>query len=156
MELKEIMVQNVVTIEPDESVKEAAKRMNLYGIGCLIVVAKGNGKVVGILTERDILAKVVETSKNAGKTRVNEIMSTKLVVGLPDMDVVDAARMMLQKKIKKLPVVSDSKLVGLVTFTDIVSTVRMEPEMMKVIKDLTKSGWLPPKSMKNIIEFYIA
>jgi len=154
MELKDIMVKSVVTIEPNESVKEAAKRMNLYGIGCLIVVDKG--KVAGIFTERDILTKVVETSKNAGKTKVSEIMSTKLVVGTPDMDVVDAARMMLQKKIKKLPVVTDSQLVGLVTFTDIVRTVRMEPEMMNVIKDLTKSGWLPPKSMKNIIEFYIA
>lgn len=154
MELKDIMVKNVVTAEADESVKEAAKRMNLYGIGCLIVVDKG--KVVGIFTERDILIKVVEASKNAGKTKVSEIMSTKLVVGSPDMDVVDAARMMLQKKIKKLPVVTDSKLVGLVTFTDIVRTVRMEPEMLNVIKDLTKSGWLPPKSMKNIIEFYIA
>lgn len=154
MELKDIMVKSVVTIESDKSVKEAAKRMNLYEIGCLIVVDKG--KVVGILTERDILTKVVETSRNARKTKVSKIMSTKLVVGAPDMDVVDAARMMLQKKIKKLPVVIDSKLVGLVTLTDIVRTVRMEPGMMNVIKDLTKSGWLPPKSMKNIIEFYIA
>jgi CBS domain-containing protein len=154
MELKDIMVQSVVTVESDQPVKEAAKRMNLYGIGCLIVISKG--KVAGILTERDILSKVVETSKNAGKTKVSEIMSSKLVVGSPNMDVVDAARMMLQKKIKKLPVVVEGKLVGLVTFTDIVRTVRMEPEMLNAIKDLTKSGWLPPKSMKNIIEFYIA
>jgi CBS domain-containing protein len=154
MELKDIMVQSVVTVESDQPVKEAAKRMNLYGIGCLIVISKG--KVSGILTERDILSKVVETSKNAGKTKVSEIMSSKLVVGSPNMDVVDAARMMLQKKIKKLPVVVEGKLVGLVTFTDIVRTVRMEPEMLNAIKDLTKSGWLPPKSMKNIIEFYIA
>jgi len=98
----------------------------------------------------------VEPSKNAQKTKVAEIMSKKLVFGTPNMDIIDAARLMLQKKIKKLPVVTDSKLVGLVTFTDIVRTVRMEPEMMNAIKDLTKSGWLPPKSMKNIIEFYIA
>jgi len=148
------MVQNVVTIQSGESVKEAAKRMNLYSIGSLIIVDKG--KVVGILTERDILIKVVEASKNAAKTKVGEVMSKKLVVASPDMDVVDAARMMLQRKIKKLPIVTDSKLVGLVTFTDIVRTVRMEPEMMNAIKELTKSGWLPPKSMKNIIEFYIA
>jgi len=154
MELKDIMVQKVVTVDPDATVKEAAKLMNLCEIGSLMVV--GKGKVVGIVTERDILRKIVETSKNAGKVKVREIMSTKLVVGTPNMDVVDAARMMLQKKIKKLPVVTDSKLVGLVTLTDIVRTVRMEPEMMEVIKDLTKSGWLPPKSMKNIIEFYIA
>ena len=149
MELKDIMVQSVVAIEPGRSAKQAAKRMNLYKIGCLIVVNKG--KAVGILTERDILKKVVEPSKNAEKTKVREIMSTKLVVGAPDMDVVDAARMMLQKKIKKLPVVTNNKLVGLVTFTDIVRTMRMEPEIFNAIKDLIKSGWLPPKSMKNII-----
>jgi CBS domain-containing protein len=149
MELKDIMVQSVVAIEPGRSVKQAAKRMNLYKIGCLIVVNKG--KAVGILTERDILKKVVEPSKNAEKTKVREIMSTKLVVGAPDMDVVDAARMMLQKKIKKLPVVTNNKLVGLVTFTDIVRTMCMEPEIFNAIKDLIKSGWLPPKSMKNII-----
>jgi CBS domain-containing protein len=154
MELKDIMVQNVVTIEPEQSVKEAATRMNLYEIGCLIVVDKSG--VAGIVTERDILVKLVEASKNAGKTKVKEIMSAKLVTGTQDMDVVDVARLMLKKKIKKLPVVTDSKLVGLVTFTDIVRTVRMEPEMMNTIKNLTKSGWLPPKNMKNIIEFYTA
>jgi CBS domain-containing protein len=144
MELKDIMVQSVVAIEPERSVKQAAKRMNLYKIGCLIVVNKG--KAVGILTERDILKKVVEPSKNAEKTKVGEIMSTKLVVGAPDMDVVDAARMMLQKKIKKLPVVTNNKLVGLVTFTDIVRAMRMEPEIFNAVKDLIKSGWLPPKT----------
>jgi CBS domain-containing protein len=154
MELRDIMVPNVVTIESDKFVKEAAERMNLYEIGCLVVVDKGK-EAVGILTERDILRKTVETSKNAGKIRVSEIMTAKLVVGTPDMEVVDAARLMLKRKIKKLPVVTDNKLVGIVTFTDIVRTIRMEPEIMNVINDLIKSGWLPPKSMKNIIEFYI-
>jgi CBS domain-containing protein len=149
MELKDIMVQNVVAIGPGKSVKQAAKRMNLYNIGCLIVVNKG--KAVGIVTERDILKKVVEPSKNSEKTKVREIMSMKPVVGAPDMGVVDAARMMLQKKIKKLPVVVNNKLVGLVTFTDIVRTMRMEPEIYNAVKDLIKSGWVPPKSMKGII-----
>jgi len=152
MELKDIMVQNVITVNPNTTVKAAAKLMNQHNIGCLIVV--GKGKVVGIVTERDILRKIVEASKNPEKTKVSEIMSTKLLVAAPNMDVVDAAKMMLQRKIKKLPIVTNKKLVGLVTLTDIARTVRIEPEIMNVIKDLTKSGWLPPKSMKNIVEFY--
>jgi CBS domain-containing protein len=152
MELKDIMVKNAVTVEPDQSVREAAKRMNLYEIGCLIVVGKDG--VCGILTERDILVKVVEAAKNAAKTKVEEIMSTKLVMGTPDMDVVDAARLMLKKKIKKLPVTTNGKLAGLVTFTDIVRTVRMEPEMMNAIKDFSREGLLAPKSMKTLIEVY--
>ena len=152
MELKDIMVKNAVTVEPDQSVREAAKRMNLYEIGCLIVVGKDG--VCGIVTERDILIKVVEASKNAEKTKVKEIMSTKLVMGTPDMDVVDAARLMLKKRIKKLPVTTNGKLAGLVTFTDIVRTVRMEPEMMNAIKDFSREGLLAPKSMKTLIEVY--
>jgi CBS domain-containing protein len=152
MELKDIMVRNVVTIDSEASVKEAAKHMNLYEIGCLIVMDKD--KVSGILTERDLLTKVVEAAKNADKTKVKDITSTKLVTGTSDMDVVDAARLMLKKKIKKLPIVNNGKLVGLVTFTDIVRTVRFEPGMMNAIKDLSREGLLAPKSMKTLIEVY--
>jgi len=152
MELKDIMVKNVITVNPNATVKDATKLMNKHNIGCLIVV--GKGKVVGIVTERDILRKIVETSKNPEKTKISEIMSTKLLVAAPNMDVVDAAKIMLQRKIKKLPIVTNKKLVGLVSLTDIARTVRIQPEMMNVIKDMIKSGWLPPKSMKNIIEFY--
>jgi len=152
MELKDIMVKNVITVNPNATVKNAAKLMNQHNIGCLIVV--GKGKVVGIVTERDILRKIVEASKDPEKTKISEIMSTKLLVAAPNMDVVDAAKMMLQRKIKKLPIVTNKKLVGLVSLTDIARTVRIEPEIMNVIKDMVKSGWLPPKSMKNIIDFY--
>jgi len=152
MELKDIMVKNVITVNPNATVKDATKLMNKHNIGCLIVVSKG--KVVGIVTERDILRKIVEASKDPEKTKISEIMSTKLLVAAPNMDVVDAAKMMLQRKIKKLPIVTNKKLVGLVSLTDIARTVRIEPEIINVIKDMVKSGWLPPKSMKNIIEFY--
>lgn len=152
MELKDIMVKNVITVTPNATVKSAAKLMNSHNIGCLIVV--GNSKVVGIVTERDILRKIVEACKDPEKTKVNEIMSRKLLVAAPNMDVVDAAKMMLQRKIKKLPIVTNKKLVGLVSLTDIARTVRIQPEMMNAIKDLIKSGWLPPENMKNIIQFY--
>lgn len=152
MELKDIMVRNVVTIDSEASVKEAAKHMNLYEIGCLIVMDKD--KVSGILTERDLLTKVVEAAKNADKTKVKDITSTKLVTGTSDMDVVDAARLMLNKKIKKLPIVNNGKLVGLVTFTDIVRTVRLEPGMMNTFREFSREGLLAPKSMKTLIEVY--
>jgi CBS domain-containing protein len=152
MELKEIMVRNVVTVDSQASVREAAKQMNLYEIGCVIVMDKDN--VSGILTERDLLTKVLEASKNAEKTKVKDVMSTKLVTGTSDMDVVDAARLMLKKKIKKLPIVNKGKLMGLVTFTDIVRTVRIEPGMMNTIREFSREGLLAPKSMRTLIEVY--
>ena len=152
MELKDIMVRNVVTIDSEASVKEAARHMNLYEIGCLIVMNKD--KVSGILTERDLLTKVVEAARNAEKTKVKDITTNNLVTGTSDMEVVDAARLMLRKKIKKLPIVDGGKLVGLVTFTDIVRTVRLEPGMMNTIREFNREGLLAPKSMRTLIEVY--
>jgi len=71
------------------------------------------------------------------------------------MEIPDAVRLMLHKKIKKLPIVVEGKLIGLVTLTDIARTTRIEPQMMNVIKELRKNGWLPPKHMKKILDFYV-
>lgn len=153
MEVEDIMVQKVITVDPNASVKEAARLMNKHEIGSLIVV--GQGQVMGIMTERDLLKKVVEVGKNPGKTKVNEIMSKRLVVGSSHMEIPDAVRLMLQKKIKKLPIVTEGKIIGLVTLTDIARTTRIEPQMIGVIKELRKNGWLPPKHMKKVLDFYV-
>ena len=153
MEIEDIMVQKVITIDANTTISDAAKLMNIHEIGCLIVTEKG--KVVGVVTERDVLRKVVEQSKNPKKTKTSEIMSKRLVVGTPHMEIPDAVRLMLQKKIKKLPIVIDGKVVGLVTLTDIARTTRIEPQMIGVIKELRKNGWLPPKHMKKVLDFYV-
>lgn len=153
MEIEDIMVQKVITIDSNATVREAARLMNRQEIGSLIVVKQG--KVVGIMTERDLLKKVVEHFRNPEKTKVHEIMSRRLVVGTPRMEIPDAVRLMLQKKIKKLPIVVDGTIVGLITLTDIARTTRIEPQMIGVIKELRKNGWLPPKHMKKILDFYV-
>jgi len=153
MEVEDIMVRKVITVDPNASVKEAARLMNRHEIGCLIVV--GQGQVMGIMTERDLLKKVVELGKNPEKTKVHDIMSKRLVVGTPRMEIPDVVRLMLQKKIKKLPIVTEGKIIGLVTLTDIARTTRIEPQMIGVIKELRKNGWLPPKHMKKVLDFYV-
>jgi CBS domain-containing protein len=153
MEVEDIMVSKVITIDANATVKEAARLMNRHEIGSLIALQKG--QVVGIMTERDLLKKVVEQSKNPAKTKVHEIMSKRLFVGTPNMEIPDAVRLMLQKKIKKLPIVVEGKIVGLVTLTDVARTTRIEPQMIGVIKELRKNGWLPPKHMKKVLDFYV-
>jgi len=153
MEIADVMVHDVITIDVRASVQKAAKVMNRHEIGCLIVVRQG--KVVGIMTERDLLKKVVERYRNPQRTKVQDVMSKRLIVGTPSMEIPDAVRLMLQKKIKKLPIVVDGKLLGLITLTDIARTTRVEPQMIGVIKELRKNGWLPPKHMKKVLDFYI-
>ena len=152
MYVKEVMVQEVIKVRVDATVKEAVEIINKHEIGCLIVTK--NGETIGIMTERDVLKRVIPKSKNPEKTKVSEIMSTPLIVGGPDMYIEDAARLMFKKNIKKLPIMENGKLVGLLTLSDIARIVHIQ-SLVKVIRELSEKGWLPPKRMKKVIDIYI-
>lgn len=154
LDIKEIMVENVVCIDADSAVRDAVVLMNLHGIGCLI--AADRGKAVGIITERDVLKRVVAQSKDADKTKVSEIMSKPIIVGGPDMFVEDATKLILSKNIKKLPVMKNGRIVGIVTLSDIARAANVEPKIAKVIEELKKNGWLPTRKMEKVVNFYVA
>lgn len=118
--LRKIIIENVVTIGPRATVKEAAELMNLHEIGCVVVVH--SEKPIGILTERDMLKRIICGAKESGKAKVIDIMSKPLIAALPDMHAGDAAKLMFERNIKKLPVVENGRLVGLVTLTDLLRT----------------------------------
>lgn len=130
--VQNIMVSNVITTERRTLVIDAVKIMNQHGIGCLVVME--NGSPVGIVTERDLLKRVLGQSKNPKKIGVQEIMSSPLIVAKPDMEIDEVTKLMFGRKIKKLPIVEDGKLVGLVTFTDLLS---FQPSLIRVVKELT-------------------
>lgn len=153
MSVKDIMTEEVITVEPDARVRDAVELMDKNEIGCLVVAREG--KPVGIITERDVLKKIVCQSKNPEQVRVSEIMSKPLLFGKVDMDLPEAARLLLKRNVKKLPIVDGEKLVGLITLTDIVRVDHVEPELIKIIKQLRKNGWVPPKRMKKTIGLYI-
>ena len=154
LDVKEIMVEKVVSIRVDATVKEAVKIMNKYEIGCLIVAKKG--EAIGIITERDVLKRIISKSKDPEVTKVSEIMSKPLIFGGPDMYVEDAARLMFKRNIKKLPIRKNGQLVGLITLSDVARVAHIQPQIVKVIEELSKKGWLPPRRMKKIVDFYIA
>lgn len=151
LRLEDVMVGEVVTVEADVAVEEAVKIMNKHEIGCLIVMNKEVDKPVGIVTERDLLKRVLVELKDPRKTKVSEIMSKPLIFGTPHMDVEVAARLMFKKKIKKLPVVENGNLVGLVTLTDL---ARVQPEMIRILRKLSVKQ-LPPKRMKKVLDYYV-
>ena len=149
LNVEDVMVEEVVTVEADATVQEAVDLMNKYEIGCLIVVLKG--KPVGIVTERDMLSRVLAKSRDPGKIEVSEVMSTPLIVGKPEMEVEDAVRLMFKMKIKKLPVVYRRRLLGLVTLTDL---TRVQPQIIKILKKLSVTE-LPPKRLKKVVDYYV-
>jgi CBS domain-containing protein len=149
LKVGDVMVRAVITIDENASVKEAADIMNQFEIGSIIATRKG--KAVGIITERDLLKRIVAEGKNAKKTRVKDIMSSPLVVITPNTDLEEAAHLMFEKKIKKLPVTDQNRLVGLVSLTDI---ARFQPEIIKILQKLAAIQDTP-KSIKKVLEYYI-
>jgi signal-transduction protein with cAMP-binding, CBS, and nucleotidyltransferase domain len=147
--VKDVMITQVMTVDVGVTVREAAKKMSESGIGSLITVE--NGRTVGILTEGDMLKRVIAEGKDPVKTTVKEIMSSPLVVAGPNMDLGVAVELMFQKKIKQLPVVQDNKLIGLITLTDI---ARGAPEMLKIIKELAAKQAVP-RNIQKVIDRYI-
>jgi len=118
LKVEDVMVRDVITVGAGATVKKAVGLMDKYEIGCLVVMKRA--KPVGIVTERDMLKRVLAGLKDPEKVKVREIMSKPLVAVKPQMDIVDAAGIMLGRRIKKLPVVENGCLIGLVTLTDLV------------------------------------
>jgi CBS domain-containing protein len=118
--VKDIMTKEVVTIDPNKSVFEAAELMSSEGLGCVIVVIKAFP--VGIITERDIVRRIV--AKRASlDVKVTEVMTKTLITVDPDTSLKDAARVMSTNKIRRLPVLKNNKLVGIVVASDFVRNV---------------------------------
>lgn len=135
MKIESLMVRNVITVQPDACVYDAVKLMGKNKIGCLVAVYKG--KIVGILTERDLLERVLEKCKNPKETMVSEIMTKQVIVGKPDMELVETTRLMLKNKVKKLPIAKGNRLVGIFTLTDIARATTVDNETLELIEKLS-------------------
>jgi CBS domain-containing protein len=119
MKIKEI-IKNVKTISPGDTVKEAASVMSRHNIGSLVVV-NSKKKVVGIVTERDIIEKVNARDKLASRVSIEDIMTSKVITIDANALIDDAVYLMVKHRIKKLPVLDNNELIGIVTSTDIVA-----------------------------------
>jgi CBS domain-containing protein len=132
MKIEQAMTKSVVTLQEDVSAYEAVKLMNENRIGCLVVLQYG--QVVGIVTERDMLERVLEKCKNPKETKVTEIMTKRVIVGKPSMQLDEAAKLMFENRVKKLPIVDGNHLVGLVTLTDLARIASLDKNSMELIE----------------------
>jgi len=131
--VRDIMRRNVKTVRTDDSVHAAVLKMNKFQIGSVIVT--NNGRAVGIITERNILERIVEPRLDPGTIWAKDIMSSPLVTVGPNDAIEEAAKIMAQKRIKKLPVVEGDKIVGVVSTSDI---VRANPTQIGILEELLR------------------
>jgi CBS domain-containing protein len=111
------MAKDVVTIEGDRTVLEAAKMMRLKKFSGLVVT--DGGMTIGIVTERDLVRKVLAEDRDPNKLLIYQIMSTDLITSTPDTSIENAAKIMTEQRVRRLPVMKDGELVGIVTASDI-------------------------------------
>ena len=129
------MSTNIKTVTPDSPLTDVIKKMVKFNISCVIVMDQG--RHVGIITERDILKNLVKPNMDLELIEAKTIMSRPLITILDDATIEEASRSMLKNNIKKLPVVRDNRLVGILTSSDIVRGTNL---LTGTLKDICLIG----------------
>lgn len=138
VKIGDIMRKAVITAKKNDTIDKIAKIMAKAEIGGLVVIDQG--KVVGILTEKDIVKNVLAKDKNAKKVKVKDIMKHPVRTVLPETDIEKAIEIMRDLNIERLPVVKGGKLIGLVTVRDI---TRVEPALLEMTRQKEASYFEP-------------
>jgi len=136
MKVSDIMTKNVEVVHPEASIREAARKMKDINIG-LIPVCDGD-KIVGMLSDRDITVRATAEGMDPNQTKVRDTMSPEVVYAFEDQDVQDAARMMSERQIRRLLIMSRSKrLTGILSLGDIAVDTSRETSG-DILKDVSE------------------
>lgn len=119
MKVKDCMCKSITYLSPENTVFDCAKKMSEEHIGC-VPICDSNKKIVGIVTDRDIVLRSVSCNKDAKQTTISEIMTTKICYCTDNDEISKAENTMSNEQIRRLPVVNDNnEIVGIVTFKDL-------------------------------------
>ncbi len=121
--------RDVITVASTASVFEALELMAAKHAGCLLIMSK-NGKLEGILSERDCIRSVILLEKPPRSVRVKETMTKKVIYITPDTTVDDCMALMTQKRVRHLPVIESDKICGLISIGDVVKFMAVEQDLM--------------------------
>jgi len=150
LSVQDVMVRQVLTIDATQNATNAARLMTKFGVSSLIV--SSDDDIVGILTERDIIIRVVSSGQDPAKVTIGEIMSEPIIIVKPETPLEEAVKIMFRERIKKLPVMCREeermKLVGIISITDV---ARLQPRLIEDMKTLIDHADMDPAE----IDFYI-
>lgn len=118
MKVRELMSNPVIRIHPEESVAVAARTLARYNIG-ILPVCGNDGRVCGLVTDRDLVTRCIASGRSASMTPVREVMTTQILSVRPDMDANMAAGIMGRAQVRRLPVLENGRLCGMVSLGDL-------------------------------------
>jgi CBS domain-containing protein len=140
MKVKDLMTPNPTVVKPEDTAAQAATLMKQEDCGAIPVVST-DGKLVGIVTDRDVVLRVVATGKDARSTPVSAVMTADPVTLSPDADADEARRLMAERQVRRLPVVENGRLVGILVTAQLARR-ESSNEIGETIKEISepKSG----------------
>ncbi|GIO00042.1 CBS domain-containing protein [Brevibacillus halotolerans] len=136
--LREIMTDNLATVTLLDNVYEVAVKMRDWNVGVIPVVNEQKD-VIGVITDRDIVIRGL-AEKHQGSSKIEEVMSTDIVLGTPEMTVDAAAKLMAQHQIRRLPVVDNGKLVGIVAIGDMAIRNILQDEAGEALAEISETA----------------
>jgi CBS domain-containing protein len=135
--VEDVMRRDVVTLPEDVNIRKVAMEMSEKGVGSVVITHNNNP--VGIITERDLVTRVIAKGLDPEKTLAKEIMSSPLFVISPKAEIMEAARKMSSLNIRRLIVIKDGKMIGIITSRDILNVA---PELIEILIEATKNRLL--------------
>ena len=136
MKIREVMTDQVIRIHPEETVAVAARAFTHYNIGALPVCGK-DGQICGMVTDRDIVTRCLAAERKPEHTRVRDVMTGYVVSVTPDMDTAVAAHLMGRQQVRRLPVVENGKLCGMVSLGDLAVREQSNPDAADALGDIS-------------------
>ena len=136
MKIREVMTPRVIRISPEESASVAARTMTHYNIG-VMPVCGSDGKLCGVVTDRDIVTRCLAAGKRPDETMVQDIMTRGVVSARPDMETGQAASLMARRQVRRLPVVEGDLLCGMVTLGDLSQNEQSSPDAVDALAEIT-------------------
>lgn len=135
MKVRELMTSPAIRIGQDETVEVAARTLAHYNIGVLPVCA-GDGRVCGVVTDRDLVTRCLAAGRMPGATKVRDVMTGSVVAAQPDMEAGVAAHLMGRQQVRRLPVMENGKLCGMVSLGDLANREESNFDAADALRDI--------------------
>ena len=138
MQVKDLMNPSVVTVEPTASAALAARLISRHNVGSLPVCTEG-GRLRGMVTDRDIVLRCIATEDDPAQTPVRDIMTRGCATVSPDADCREATRLMSLHQVRRLPVVENGRLVGMISLADVARSGRFDMEAAQALCEISEN-----------------
>ena len=138
MQVRDLMNPSVVTIEPTSSAALAARLISRHNVGVLPVCA-GDGRLRGVVTDRDIVLRCVAAEEDPAQTPVRDIMTRSCATVSPGDDCREATRIMSAQQVRRLPVVEDGRVVGMISLSDLARSRRFDMEAAQALCEISEN-----------------